>query len=112
MIRKKYAPPEESKVERLRRLDAGVTKKAAACAITAGIVGALILGFGMSLAMTELAALLGLYGGLGMAVGIPVGLVGLVIVGFARPLYSRILQKERKRIAPQILQLTDELLKK
>jgi len=106
-IRKKYAAPEEDKMAQLRKLDLRVTQKAQSCAIAMGVIGALILGTGMSLAMTKLAASLG---SLSMLIGIPVGLIGIVLVALAYPLYNRILKKERQRIAPEILRLTDELL--
>ena len=56
-IRDKYTPPTEveDKMARLRRLDASVTGTAQAIALVFGVIGALILGFGMSLCMTELA---------------------------------------------------------
>ena len=50
-------------------------------------------------------------GSLAMVVGIAVGLVGMVLVALAYPLYNRVLAKQRARIAPQILELTAELLK-
>ena len=48
-IREKYTPPTETedKMERLRRLDAGVTQKAQVLSLVFGVVGALILGLGM-----------------------------------------------------------------
>ena len=107
-IRKKYAAPEEDKMEQLRKLDRQVTQKAQAWAIALGVVGALILGTGMSIAMTDLT---GFLGGTAMFVGIPVGLIGIVLVALAYPVYNRILKKERQRIAPEILRLTDELMK-
>lgn len=110
-IRKKYAAKEEDKMERLRRLDEGVTWKAQTVSLTVGIVGALILGFGMSLAMTELAELLGIYQDMGMLFGVMTGLVGIVLVCCAYPIYNRIVRKERQKIAPEIIRLTDELLK-
>ena len=106
-IRRKYIPPQEDKMAELRRLAASVSQKAQAAAIVLGVIGCLILGTGMSLCMTELS---GFLGGTAMFIGIPVGLVGLVMVALAYPLYNRILKKERARIAPQILQLTEELL--
>lgn len=106
-IRSKYLPKEESKLDTLRRLDRSASQKAKAWSITVGIFGCLILGAGMSLIMTELSALLGDYS---MFVGIPVGLIGLVLVALAYPVYNRVLQTQRQRIAPQILQLTEELL--
>lgn len=106
-IRKKYLPKEEDKMEQLRRLHNSTSKKAQSWAITLGVIGVLIMGTGMSLAMTELGDLLEY----GMAVGVGVGIVGMILVALAYPLYNRVLRKERERIAPQILQLTDELLK-
>ena len=107
-IRKAYLPKEEDKLEQLRSLHAIPTKKAQAASIAVGTVGALILGIGMSLCMTEIGAMLG---NLAMVLGIVVGLAGLVLVALAYPVYNRTQKKERERIAPQILKLTDELLK-
>ena len=107
-IRKKYLPREENKMEQLRKLHAIPTRKAQAAAIAVGVIGALIMGTGMSLAMTELGAILG---GFAMVLGIPVGIVGMVLVALAYPIYNRVLKKERQRIAPEILRLSEELLK-
>ena len=107
-IRKKYLPQEEDKLSQLRRLDSLPGKKAKAWSLVLGILGSLIMGTGMSLAMTEIGAALG---SLAMVIGIAVGIVGMVLVALAYPMYSYIINKERRRIAPQILQLTDELMK-
>ena len=106
-IRKKYLPKEEDKMEQLRRLHSIPTQKAKAASIAIGVLGALILGTGMSLCMTDLGAALG---HLAMVLGILVGLLGLVMVALAYPLYNTVLQKERQRIAPEILRLSEELL--
>ena len=106
-IRKKYLPKEEDKMEQLRRLHSIPTQKAQAASIAIGILGTLILGTGMSLCMTDLGAALG---HLAMVLGILVGLLGLVMVALAYPLYNTVLQKERQRIAPEILRLSEELL--
>ena len=110
-IRKKYLPSEENKMEQLRKLDHSVTQKAQVWALTLGIIGALILGTGMSLAMTDLGGMLGVSENWAMLIGIVVGIVGMVLVALAYPVYNRTLLKERRRIAPQILALTDELMK-
>jgi hypothetical protein len=107
-IRKKYLPQETDKMDQLRKLHAIPTKKARVASLTVGIIGALIMGTGMSLAMTEIGAALG---GLAMILGIAVGLVGMVLVALAYPLYNRVLKKQREKIAPEILRLSDELLK-
>ena len=107
-IRSKYVPQEEDKMAQLRRLDAIPHQRAQVRSLVIGILGSLILGTGMSLAMTEIGAALGQ---MGMVIGILVGIIGLVMVALAYPVYDRILKKERARIAPQILQLTEQLLK-
>ena len=93
----------------LRRLDAGVTQKATSVSLAFGIVGAIIMGSGMSLIMTDIGAMLGT--ALAMIFGIGLGIVGMILVSLAYPIYNRIVKKEREKIAPEILRLTDELMK-
>lgn len=107
-IRKMYLPKEEDKMKRLRRLHSIPTQKAQAASIAIGVLGTLILGTGMSLCMTDLGAALG---HLAMVIGILVGVLGLAMVAMAYPLYNIVLRKERQRIAPEILRLSEELLK-
>ena len=107
-IRKAYLPREKDKMEQLRKLHAIPTQTAQAVSLAAGIMGALILGTCMSLCMTELGAALGT---LSVVLGILVGLIGMVLIALAYPAYSSTLKKEREKIAPDILQLTDELMK-
>ena len=108
-IRKKYEAPEENKMEQLRRLDASATQKATTRSMTVGIIGALIMGLGMSITMTDIGAVFGSF--LSMVVGIVIGIVGIVLVCLAYPTYHRTLKAERERIAPEILRLSDELMK-
>ena len=107
-IRKKYVTPEEDKMERLRKLHYSATQKAQAASIAIGVIGVLILGTGMSLCMTELGAAMG---HLVMVIGILADVLGLIMVALAYPLFNYVLKKERKRIAPEILWLSEELLK-
>ena len=109
-IRKKYLPKEEDKMEQLRKLHAVPTQKAQAASLAVGVIGALIMGTGMSLAMTDIGQMLGSHRDLSMLIGILIGLVGMVLVAFAYPLYNRVLRKEREKIAPEILRLSNELL--
>ena len=112
-IRKKYAAPkkQENKMEQLRRLDAGVAKKATVRALTVGIIGALVMGLGMSFTMTDFAEILGIYKDWAMVIGIIIGVIGIAFICFAYPIYNRTVKKEREKIAPEILRLTDELMK-
>lgn len=112
-IREKYTPPteEEDKMSRLRRLDSSVTSTAQLTALTFGIIGALILGCGMSLCMTDVGEPLGLSSGAAMAVGIVIGAIGGIIASLAYPVYGAIIKIKRKKLAPEIIRLTDELMK-
>ena len=103
-IREKYAPPaqEEDKMERLRKLDQSVTTPGTIWSIAVGVLGTLLLGLGMSCIMV--------WNNL-MAIGIVIGVIGLAGVIVAYPLYNRITKKQREKLAPEILRLTDELMK-
>lgn len=110
-IRKKYAAPKEAedKMAQLRRLDARVESRATTAGLVVGVIGALILGSGMSLIMTDLGAALGTI--ISMLIGVAAGVVGMIFVCLAYPIYNRTLKKEREKVAPDILRLTDELMK-
>ena len=102
-IRQKYISKEADKMEQLRKLDQSVTRKGTTASLAVGIVGALLLGIGMCCAMVWM--------GQWFIPGIIIGLVGIAVVSLAYPLYQRITKKEREKIAPEILRLTDELMK-
>ncbi len=110
-IRQRYQSQEEDGMTRLRKLDASATSKATVIALVFGIVGVLILGTGMSLIMTDFLALLGMTGMINMIVGIIAGVLGIILTALAYPVYSKVLKREREKIAPEILRLTDELMK-
>lgn len=102
-IRDKYVAPEEDKMSLLRKLDQQVTRIATIKSITIGIIGALLLGVGMSCCMV--------WAGAWFFPGIVVGVLGIVFVSLAYPLYNRVLKQEREKVAPEILRLAEELLK-
>ncbi|MBQ7835048.1 MAG: hypothetical protein IJ385_04630 [Ruminiclostridium sp.] len=101
-IREKYVPKETDKLEQLRRLDQSVTRKGTIISLVIGIIGALVMGFGMSccMVMTNLFVL-----------GIITGIIGIAAVAAAYPIYNYVTKKEREKIAPEIIRLTDELMK-
>ena len=112
-IREKYTnkPTAEDKMARLRRLDERVTQKAQAVSLVFGVIGALILGLGMSFLMTDLSNLLGALRSLAYPLGILIGIAGLLLVVLAYPMYHRTVKREREKVAPEILRLTDELMR-
>lgn len=100
-IRRKYMPKEEDKMEKLRKLDRQVGRKGTIVSLALGIVGALILGTGMSMSLVWTDFLL--------VPGILIGIIGMVVLGAAYPVYRKLVEKEKERLAPQILALTEEL---
>ncbi|MBQ8512792.1 MAG: hypothetical protein IJ497_09270, partial [Clostridia bacterium] len=102
-IRQKYLPPEEDKMEQLRRLDRSAAQKGNIAALVTGVIGMLFFGFGMSCVMV--------WTGMLLIPGILAGIFGIVLMALANPVYHCITKKERERIAPEILRLTDELMK-
>ncbi len=110
-IRQKYQTQEEDSLTRLRKLDASATSKATAMALIFGVIGSLIFGTGMSFILTDLAKLFGMTGLENMMVGVITGLLGIFLVILAYPIYNKVLQRERDKIAPEILMLTEELMK-
>ena len=110
-IRKKYDVKQEDKIEKLRRLDESVTRKATTLSLFVGVFGTLIMGAGMSLIMSDFSAILGAYEELALILGIVIGLLGASLAIIAYPVYNITLKHQRKKIAPEIIKLTDELLK-
>ncbi len=100
-IRKRYMPKEEDKMATLRRLDASVTERAMIVSLILGVVGVLIFGLGMCFCLVWDM----------LALGIIIGAVGVAVMVPAYPIYIHISEKQRERVAPEILRLTEELLK-
>ena len=100
-IREKYLPKEVTKLDQLRALDAGVTRRGTAVSLVHGVLYALVLGLGMSCCMV--------WAGAWFAPGIVIGCIGLAGVAATYPIYNHIVKQDRKRIAPEILRLTEEL---
>ena len=106
-IRNKYLPREESKLEELKRLDYIVQNSGMVESLCIGIGGALVFGLGMCLAMQVIGS-----GVFSIVLGILLGIVGMIGMIAAYPVYRKIAQKAKVEYAPRILQLTDELMMK
>ena len=104
-VRAEYAPgsEEEGRLEQLKKLDRTARRPAEIFAYTFGIVGALVLGVGMCLAMEVIGSM--------MPLGIVIGVVGIAMVTANYFLYRAILRSRKKKYAKEIVSLSDELLK-
>lgn len=105
-IREKYAAPSETedKMSQLRRLDASASKPGMIVGWTLGIIGALLLGVGMSCTMV--------WSDEWFVPGIAIGVAGIIAVALAPVVYRRMTKKRREKLAPEIMKLSDELLQK
>lgn len=106
-IRSKYLPREESRLEELKRLDYTVQNSGIIESLCAGIGGVLIFGLGLCLAMQVIGS-----GVFSIVLGILFGIVGMIGMVIAYPVYRKMAKKAKDEYAPRILQLTDELIMK
>ena len=110
-IRKKYEFREEDPMSKIRKLDNSVTQKATAISLVFGIIGVLIMGSGMSFIMTDLGSVIGMNGNVTWILGMITGVMGLILVSLAYPMYNNVLKKEREKVASEILELTEGLMR-
>ncbi len=104
-IRRQYETPQkhvESKVERVKRLDAKIKNTANAFSLAFGIVGCLVFGLGLAMIL-EWGILL--WGVAVMALGCP-------LMIFSYPLYNFLIKRGKKKYGAEILRLSEEILKK
>ncbi len=102
-IRNKYLPKEESKMEQLVRLDKQAERPGTIASIVVGVLGTLVLGFGMTCTLVwnsriEI-----------FVAGIVIGIIGIIMTGVAYPIYKKVTEKERAKIAEQVIALSNEL---
>ena len=107
-IRSQYTEKQHTQLDELKRLDAKVKKPANVFAYTYGSIGAIVMGSGMSLVMTEIGALLGMTAT--MVPGIAIGVVGMGMALTTYPIYKKLLNSRKRKFAPQIMALSDKLL--
>ncbi|MBQ6946242.1 MAG: dihydropteridine reductase [Ruminococcus sp.] len=103
-IAKEYAPKDNSKIVALRKLDAKAKNPANIFAYTFGIISALVLGTGMSLAMQVIGS-----GVASMILGIIIGIVGIIGCCVNYPIYKKLLENGKKKYAYEIVELAREI---
>ncbi len=108
-IRSQYNEQAHTELDELKALDAKVKKPAYAFGYTYGSIGAIVMGAGMSLVMTDIGSMLGMKETL--IPGIAVGIAGLAMSCTTYPIYKKILISRKKKYAGKIMELSDRITK-
>lgn len=108
-IRAQYVQTEHTDLDALKAMDARVKKPAKVFGFTYGSFGAIIMGAGMSLVMTDIGSMLGMTQTL--IPGIAVGGVGLAMSCTTYPIYKKILNSRKKKYAGKIMELSERIMK-
>lgn len=109
-IRTQYTEKELTQLDELKALDKRVKKPAVVFSYVFGAISAMVLGCGMSLVMTDLGEILGINSP--MVPGIILGIVGMYLTIINYPIHKKLLASRRKKYAPQIIALSDQLTEK
>lgn len=101
-IKNSYCEKPVTKLDELKALDKKVKRPAKVFAYIFGVLGALVLGTGMCLAMKVIGDL--------MAVGIVVGVIGILMVSINYLIYKKILNKRRGKYCRKVLELSEQIM--
>ncbi|MBQ8799343.1 MAG: dihydropteridine reductase [Lachnospiraceae bacterium] len=107
-IRSQYTEKESTQLDELKELDKKVKTPVNVFAYVFGSIGAIIMGSGMSLVMTDLGEKLGM--GDAMIPGVVIGVIGLVLVLMNYPIYKKLLSSRKEKYAEQIIELSNKLM--
>jgi hypothetical protein len=99
-IRRQYISREDNKIEQLQKLDNKVKVPGKIVAGILGVIGALVMGAGMSLVMVWN----------NMTMGLELSIPGLILVLLAYPLYALITNSRKKKYAAEIMCLSNDFL--
>ncbi|MBE5956409.1 MAG: dihydropteridine reductase [Lachnospiraceae bacterium] len=107
-IRTQYTEKQNTQLDALKALDSKVKRPANVFAYLFGSLGAIVMGSGMSLVMTDIGTVLGMENT--MVPGILIGVIGMIMAIVNYPIYKKILSSRKKKYADEILKLSDELM--
>lgn len=101
-IRNSYLEKSSSqkKLEELRKIDSKVKNTPLIIALSFGIIGTLVFGFGMSLILEFKNYIF----------GVIVSIIGMILIALAYPIYSILLKKFKNKYKDKILELSNELI--
>ena len=101
-IKEFYSEKPITKLDELKALDKKVKRPAKVFAYIFGVIGSLVLGTGMCFAMKVIGDI--------MAVGIVIGVVGIIMTSITYPIYKQILKKRKRKYGRKILDLSEEII--
>lgn len=107
-IRTQYMEKGHTGLDALKELDAEVKRPAIVASCVLGSIGAIVMGSGMSLTMTDIGTTLGMENG--MIPGIVIGVIGMAMMIAAYPLHQALLSSRRRKYADEILRLSDQIM--
>ena len=102
-IRRKYLPEEENKLETLKRLDYKVQSAGMIESLCFGIIGALVFGVGMCFFLEVFAG--------ATWITVLFMIIGTLLMIPAYPIYRRIARQTKEKLTPEILRLSEEIMK-
>lgn len=97
-LRAEYSPKSETKVDKALKIERKMKLPAYIFTYSYGLIGALILGVGMCLAMEVIAN-----GLVAIVSGIIIGLIGIAIISTNYPLFKHVMRKRKDKYASRIL---------
>lgn len=107
-IRTQYTEKQHTGIDELKALDKKVSRPANIFSYVFGSLGAIIMGAGMSLVMTDIGSQIGI--DKPMLPGIVIGITGIIMAIINYPIYKGIINSRRKKFAAKIISLSDKIL--
>lgn len=103
-IRNQYLPHDKTmnKMERLRYLDNKVKTLPMILSLSLGVIGLLLFGTGLTFFLEWFSY---------WYIGIPFGIIGVVLIALAYPIYKKVLDNQKSKYSAEIIELSNELLK-
>ena len=102
-IRRKYMPCEENKLETLKRLDNRVQSAGMIESLCVGVIGVLMFGIGMCFGLDVFAGVAWL--------AVFFMIIGTLLMIPAYPIYRKIARRTKAKLTPEILRLSEEIMK-
>ena len=108
-IRTQYTEKEHTELDELKKLDLKVKRPANVFSYVFGTIGAIIMGSGMSLVMTDIGTTFGITEPI--FPGIVIGVAGMLMAMVNYPIYKRILGSRKRKFSARIIELSDKIMK-